>query len=376
MNLLYAFPEPFPLPRARGVQVAHSLHALAALGVGVDFAYVPTGSADPFREYGLKRPETLRLHPLSRTLGWPLHRLPVHSNRLFFRRLKRWLQQAARPPQLAMARHLKLAAALLRDFPALPLLYEAHEVFADTAPPGRRAALRQMEETVVRGAALVIANSRATAARLAECYAPTRRIAVLPNGVNLPDPLPEKPWQAAQRHILYTGSFFDWKGADVLVAAGKHLPGFRITLIGGTPERIESLRRDTEPCGAETIFAGHLPHPETTTQLAAACIAVLPNRAAPDSAFTSPLKLFEYMAAGCAIVASDLPPLREILAPDEAAWVEPGNPVALAETLRQLAADPVQMRGMAEKARRKAESFTWEARAREQRRLIEEALHV
>ena len=94
-----------------------------------------------------------------------------------------------------------------------------------------------------------------------------------------------------------------------------------------------------------------------------ACIAVLPNRADPDSVFTSPIKLFEYMAAGCAIVASDLPAMREILADDEVMWSKPGDPGSIAEAIKALVGDPARARRMGERVREKSRQYTWQTRA-------------
>jgi len=69
------------------------------------------------------------------------------------------------------------------------------------------------------------------------------------------------------------------------------------------------------------------------------------------------------MAAGCAIVASDLPPLRAVLTEDEAVWVRPGDPASLAEGIRRLVSDPERARRMGERAREKARAYTWRARA-------------
>ena len=88
----------------------------------------------------------------------------------------------------------------------------------------------------------------------------------------------------------------------------------------------------------------------------------MPNRADADSAFTSPIKLFEYMAAGCAIVASDLPAVREILAGDEAVWVRPGDAHSLAAGLRRLTSDPGLARALSERVRVKARRYTWSQR--------------
>ena len=83
------------------------------------------------------------------------------------------------------------------------------------------------------------------------------------------------------------------------------------------------------------------------TQLGASCIAVLPNRDDTDSRFTSPIKLFEYMAAGCALVVSDLPSLREVLGQDDAVWTAPGDAASLASAIRALAEDPERARRLA-----------------------------
>ncbi len=366
MNILYVFPEPLPLPRARGIQVAHTVAALAQDAVTVSLAYVPSeNKADPLTAYGVEPPRGLELVPFSRGLPAPFSWLPVHSNRLFFHRLRRWLKQESRErrrPALIMARHLKIAHALIEQCPDIPLLYEAHEVFADVAPPDKRESLARIEDTVLRRAAALVAVTHGVADDLKKRYRLDREIHVLPDAVSWPAHIPEKPWRDAGRHIIYAGSFFPWKGAQDLVAAAEGLPGCRVTLIGGSPERIREYQKQVPAHGAEVVFAGHLPHTETLKALSAACIAVLPNRAEPNSLWSSPLKLFEYMAAGCAVVAADLPSMREVLAEDEAVWAAPGDPEALAAGIRRLVKHPEQARRMGERLRQRAKNYTWEAR--------------
>ena len=367
MRLLYAFPEPLPLPRARGVQVAHTVAELARLGVEIELAYVPNPPLHPLAYYGVEAPAGLRLAPLSRSLPWPLAR--VHSNRLFLWRLRRRI--AAAPDALLFVRHLKLAAMLLQHLPERKLVYEAHEVFSDTAPPANRVRQFDMESRVMRSAALIVANSLPTAARLRELYG-ERDIEVLPNGVDWPEQLPQKDWAHAASRIAYAGSFFAWKGVADLVQAAAELPGCTVTLYGGDAAQLARERGRAPAAGARLEFRGHVPQQEVMRGLAGACIAVLPNRDDADSRYTSPIKLFEYMAAGCAIVASDLPPLRAVLAEDEAIWVRPGNPVALAEGIRRLAADPERARRMGERAREKARGYTWRARAERLAQLLQQ----
>jgi glycosyltransferase involved in cell wall biosynthesis len=261
-----------------------------------------------------------------------------------------------------MVRHLKLARALLKRFAQIPLLYEAHEVFADTAPQRRRAITARLERYVVEHAQAVAANSQATARRLAERYNLARSVDVIPNGVDLRSSIPEKDWAHCGERIVYAGSFFGWKGVADLVAAARELPGLRIRLLGGEEDGIRSMREQAAAGGAELEFSGRVSPRCVAQALEQACIAVLPNRADADSAFTSPIKLFEYMAAGCAVVASDLPAVREILAENEAVWFRPGDAQSLAAALRSLVADTGGARALSERVRTKVRQYTWNAR--------------
>lgn len=369
-RLLYAFPEPLPLRKARAVQVVNTVKALADEGLNVDLAYVPVAEGDdPFAYYGIARPETVRLVPLSRGLPWPFSAMRFHSNRLFLWRLRRWLEARQRVgscPDVIFARHVKLASSLLTSFPGIPLIYEAHEVFSQSAPK-----LHAREKRVIESADVVIAITRALAKSLGNFFGVSREFVFLPSATTLPDRAAEKNWANAAREIVYAGSFYDWKGVDDLVAAAQWLPGYRITLIGGDDKNIDRLRRQIPEGGAEILFTGHMAHREVWTVLERACIAVIPNRAGSVSAFTSPLKLFEYMAAGCAVVASDLPVLREVLADDEAAWFQPGDAKGLADAIRHLSTRPSVASDLGSRLAIKARQFSWSARAASLRKAVE-----
>jgi len=92
---------------------------------------------------------------------------------------------------------------------------------------------------------------------------------------------------------------------------------------------------------------------------------VLPNPASAISdRFTSPLKLFEYLAAGRPIVASRLPALEEVLVHEEnALLVAPGDAAALAAAIDRVTRDPALALRLARRAFTDAERFTWARRA-------------
>jgi glycosyltransferase involved in cell wall biosynthesis len=96
-------------------------------------------------------------------------------------------------------------------------------------------------------------------------------------------------------------------------------------------------------------------------------------RSAMTERHTSPLKAFEAMAAGRPIVASDLPSSREVLRHGEnALLVPPGDAAALAAALRRLADDPALAARLARGAFEEAPRYSWDARARSLRGLLEE----
>ena len=141
----------------------------------------------------------------------------------------------------------------------------------------------------------------------------------------------------------------------------------RIWLVGGTPEELPRIERILQKTGTRAVnLVGYIPPTRIATYLAAADVLALPNsgEAAVSRYYTSPLKLFEYMAAERPIVASDLPALREIVAHEEnALLVPPDDACALAAAVERLRSDVVLARRLAVNARRIVASYTWEHRA-------------
>lgn len=368
LHLLYVFPEPLPLPRARGVQVAHFVQALARVGVMVTLAYVPAeNDGHPFSPIGIEIPANVRLLPLSRRLPFPFRQFPLQSHHLFMGRLGRWIKAAKRTgkaPDVVFFRHVKAAYQFSKALPGLPFVFESHEVFAETAKASQRSRIAAMEREVLSRAALVIANSEGSAAGISRVHGLDRPVLVLPNGVDYPERIPAKDWSDARSRIIYAGSLFGWKGVDDLVDAMAFLEGHRVLIVGGSQEQIERLQQ-RQPPGGELVFAGQIPQYKVQEYLRSACVAVLPNRPDPDSQFTSPLKLFEYMAAGCAVVSTDLPSLREVLGDNDAFWATPSNPQSLAAAISRACGEPAKARELGERARVLVRTRTWENRARQ-----------
>lgn len=371
MNVLYVFPEVLPNVYARGVQVANTIASLLDLAANVRLAYVPSpGQEDPLAAYNLHPHNPLKIVKLSRKAPSFLAFFPVRSNRFFNRGLWRWLSAPGNIeiPDIIFTRNLKTAYFLLRRKVRIPVVYEAHEVFAISSRKKHRRSAEKMESFVLNHAACVITISYGLVNAFNDYYHIDRRYEILPSGMNSIskiNALPQKNWDDIANRIVYVGSLFGWKGVSDLVEASKFLPECRITIIGGSNEEIEHLQRiGPTQGGAELVFIPRLRHAEVQAFLNESCIAILPNRNESISAWTSPIKLFEYMGAGCAVVASDLPPIREILNSQDAVFVKPGNAKSIADGILYLVSHPNIARLKGEGVYVKSFDFTWSNRSR------------
>jgi glycosyltransferase involved in cell wall biosynthesis len=146
----------------------------------------------------------------------------------------------------------------------------------------------------------------------------------------------------AQRSgIVYAGQLYAWKGVPNLIEAMKHLPGEHLTLVGGNKEAdLEQAREVARAHGVldRITFTGHVSHSEVQRYVRTARCAVIPlGDDLLARRFTSPIKVFEYMAAGTPIVASDLPTTREVLRHEENALLTPpGDATALAAQIARI----------------------------------------
>ncbi len=166
--------------------------------------------------------------------------------------------------------------------------------------------------------------------------------------------------------VLYAGSIHEeWKGVGTLYEAACRLGlGYVVVIVGGKPHYVEAFQF-AHPARANVWMVGHRPHAEIPLYLRAADAAVVPNsaRAEISRLSTSPMKLFEYMAARVPIVASDLESMKEVVDRESAVLVRPDDPEALAEGIRSLKVHPDRARIQASRAYEKVRSQTWEFRA-------------
>lgn len=174
--------------------------------------------------------------------------------------------------------------------------------------------------------------------------------------------------------VTYAGSIQPWKGVQILIRASQRLSDeYHVVVVGGTDDQRSWLREEVGDIPESVSLIGHVPSANVPEYLIASDILVVPNTANRriSTRYTSPLKVFEYMAAERPIVVSDLPSLREVLDEETAYFFESNNPESLIDAIHRVTEHPSEAASRAATARERVEQYTWQSRAQ---RLIDEYL--
>lgn len=175
--------------------------------------------------------------------------------------------------------------------------------------------------------------------------------------------------------VVYTGHLYAWKGAHNVLDAAKLLPDVHFIFVGGTDEDVKNFQLSCL-VGRQAIsniqIIGQRPHTEIPYWLKAADVLVLPNSATEkiSSHYTSPMKLFEYMASGVPIVASDLPSIGEVLNEQNAILVRPDDPEDLARGIDAVLKNKELADKIAKNSQMSSAGYSWDKRVKKIRSFI------
>ena len=240
----------------------------------------------------------------------------------------------------------------------------------------------RIEDLNLLAADLIVVVSQAMEDELAGRGVPREKILTNPNGVEPDRYSPEVDGSAVRReHALegrlvvgFIGTFGPWHGAEVLAEAFGRLVSERPSLrrdlrllMIGDGVRMPDVQAAIARHGIQdlTVLTGVVDQADGPRYLAAADILASPHVPNADGTpfFGSPTKLFEYMAMGKGIVASELDQVGEVLEHGGAAVMAvPGDPDSLVRGLAALIDDPARRAALGREARRLVlERHTWHA---------------
>lgn len=380
MKIFYPYPEEFTFNKAREIQTIHTCHALARSGhdVVLGAARRPGASVETVLEYFRLKPlPNLKVVFLPRFIHFTRN-FVVSFQTLYLHYLRNYVQKAREEGRIDViyTRHLKVAEFCLKQRFGIPMIFESHEVFSlgQVDSPEKFQRLFDQENFVyshVQGLVTISNHLKEYLETHFPIRCPTVRAS---DGVDLELFGSINGASTDRNLIIYTGSLFGWKGVDTVIKAMRYLPEQKLWIYGGSPREIAAKQKLARKWHVQDrcLFHGYVSRGGLTEPLARAYIGVLPNhREEISERFTSPLKLFEYMAAGKVIVASDLPSIREILDERQAYLCPPASPRSLAEAIHSVYRDDRLAKSRIEASRQAALNFSWQRRAETIQRFIE-----
>lgn len=348
-----------PTEKAHGYQIAKMCEALALLGANVSLV-VPTRKngihGDIFSYYKVRDNFSIKYIPTFDALAF------LSGSRAgFYLQAISFLLSVRREPvsrdSIVITRNPEIAWWYGRK--RYQVLYDAHSF------PFRGVCLLKW---LLKNTVGIIANSDGTAEAFRS--AGFSNILVAPNAVDLLQfegtivQSKNELGLPTGRIAMYVGHLYEWKGVGVVVEAARRskIKNFNFVFVGGTDADLAHLHSETRNIKNFHLM-GRRPHHEVPALMKSADVLLLPNipSTKESTVYTSPIKMFEYMASGVPIVASDLPSIKEILNDKNSFLVKSGNSEALLRGIEQALLDGAKERSI--QAKEDVQQYTWDKRA-------------
>ncbi|MBN1439813.1 MAG: glycosyltransferase [Anaerolineales bacterium] len=372
MRIAYLSSADVPSPSANSLQVMKMCQAFVREGHEVHLILPPAerGSAESgggplsdreAAQYGL-------------TVRFPVRRVRLLP--LLGRRGLAWAEadEAARiVPNLVYTRGIDIAWAVAQH--GFPVMLEVHH-----EPTGRLGPLYFRQILGRRNLRLAVI-SRALEENLRRAYPAlcSREMLVAPDAVdgeqyrNPPAPARARArlkLPAARFTAGYFGSLVAGRGVELICEMARRSPTAQFLILGGHPQEVADWK--VRAAGVNNVrWLGHVPNAEIPLYQAACDVLLMPYQRevtvrgrGDTAAIMSPMKLYEYMAAGRAILSSDLPALRVMLNENNSLLLPPEDPAAWAEALAKIRQNPNRRKRIAARARADVRECTWRNRVK------------
>lgn len=358
MKILYIANARMPTEKAHGIQIMKTCEAFAELGHEVElvlpwrFNFI---KEDIFRYYNVRKNFKIKKIP-SLDLIW--------AGKIGF-----WIQSFTFAKAACWYAMFKKSDIIYSrdELPLFGLSFFKKNIFWETHTGRYNFIVKQL----LKKCAGIVSITKGLKNFYVKNGIDAKKIIVAPDAVDLAD-FSKNYVQADVRKklglptdkkiVLYIGRLDGWKGVNTLFEASKLLPDeIRVVVIGGETKLVARLQKEYP----RIIFLGFRPYRELAENLAAADVLLLPNTGKNEIStnFTSPLKLFAYMASKKPIIASNLPSLKEILNEENAYFVAPDNEFDLKKAIEIALSRKELSESKVNKAYQGVQKYTWLARA-------------
>lgn len=363
MKILYLADIRLPTAKAHGIQIVKTCEALSRLGHTVKLLIAAENSkadSEIFSCYSIKN--RFVIEKVYRPGLLSLGRIGFVLRSYFFATMARrnvaheiydivYTRDEITAVQFAKRKH--------------KVFYEIHDV---------RSGMFSFQQKALRLAAGVVCISEGLKKHCLEQGVPEKKVTVANDGVDLGmfDIGVDKKYAReklnlplGKKLVLYSGHLYAWKGVDTLAKAAQKLSDdCLVVFVGGNPWDVKKSEAKWQG-NNKVLILGHRPQALIPYYLKAADVVVLPNSASEKISkfYTSPLKLFEYMASGTPIVASDLPSLREVLDENNCVFAAADDENLLAKSIQYALDNSSKVAILSHQALSDVKKYSWDKRA-------------
>jgi glycosyltransferase involved in cell wall biosynthesis len=365
MKLACIAPSTLPSETANSVQVMKVSQALTQLGHKVCL-FVPSGQPTPFDKlrshYGVKTEfeiRWLKTNPSLRKIDFAWQSVHLAKKEHF---------------ELIYTRMLWVALLALHQ--KLPVILEMHEL-----PGGRFSPRLYRYYLSMPGKKLTVFITRGLQEQIETTLNirhPAAQSCIAPDGVDL-ERFVDLPSASEARRMLglnetfsavYSGGFYPGRGLENLYELAKHFPQVQFVWIGGKPAQLQKWQQKlSEESIQNVVLAGYIANQQLPLYQAAGDVLLMPykskvagNSGGNIAGVTSPMKLFEYLASGRAILSSDLPVLHEVLNETNALFYPPEDTSKMLSQFQKLFSDNSLRNSLSAQAKKDALKYSWKQR--------------